>query len=381
MDTREKLKLLGRAARFDVCAERYVSSGNECSSVGLPQDVRPYISHVQLPSGQKKPVLKVLQTSFCERNCGYCAFRAGRDVPRSAFSPDELARTFDLIQRSGLVQGLFLSSGVTNSVRTMDRMIATVELVRKRYDYRGYVHLKILPDAEQGQIRRAVQLADRVSVNLEAPNPQRLAMLAPRKDFEESLMVPLRQAARAVNQGQGRWTRLGLATQFVVGAVGESDRELLSTTQRLYDQVRLARAYFSPFEPVPNTPLHDRPPTPLLRQHRLYQSDFLMRYYGFRADQLVFDASGNLLQTADPKLAWAQANPEHFPVEVNDAPKERLLTVPGIGPVCARRITRARAEGRLRVLGDLRRLGAVASRAAPFVLLDGKRPPQQLKLL
>ena len=369
MDIVQKLDLLGRAAQFDVCA-----------APGGPPDLRPYISYVQPPGGGKKPVLKVLQTSFCERNCRYCAFRAGRDVPRAAFTPDELAAAFDQMQRRGLVDGLFLSSGIAGSVRTMDRMIATVELVRQRYGYTGYVHLKILPDAEEAQIEQAVRLADRVSVNLEAPNPERLALLAPRKDFAQGLMDPLRRAAAAIARGQGHWTKLGLTTQFVVGAAGESDRELLATTQRLYDELRLARAYFSAFSPVPDTPLEDQPPVHPTRQHRLYQSDFLMRYYGFRYEDFVFDAQGNLALNEDPKVAWAEAHPEYFPVEVNRASQPALLRVPGIGPVSARRILEARRQGVLRSLGDLRKLGVIVARAAPYVLLNGQRPPLQLSL-
>jgi predicted DNA-binding helix-hairpin-helix protein len=380
MDTDQKLDLLGQAASFDVCAPSGRSAAMARGCVEQPPDVRPYISHVQLPSGQKKPVLKVLLTSFCERNCHYCAFRAGRDLPRAAFTPDDLAAAFDQIQHQGLVQGLFLSSGVTGSVRTMDRMIATVEIVRQRYDYRGYVHLKILPDAEEAQIERAVRLADRVSVNLEAPNAERLATLAPRKDFGQGLMDPLRRAARAIARGQGRWTKLGLTTQFVVGAVGESDRELLTTTQRLYDDLRLARAYFSAFSPVPDTPLEEHPAAPPARQHRLYQSDFLMRHYGFRFDEFIFDTEDSLPLNMDPKIAWAQAHPERFPVEVNRAPKATLLRVPGIGPICARRILQARQQSKLFFLSDLRKLGVVTSRAAPYVLLNGKRPPLQLSL-
>jgi len=369
MDIAQKLDLLGRAATFDLCAPP-----------GGPPDLSPYISCVHLPGGGTKPVLKVLLTSFCERNCRYCAFRAGRDVERAAFTPDELAAAFDQMQRSGLVEGLFLSSGITGSVRTMDRMIGTVELVRKRYGYTGYVHLKILPDAEEAQIERAVQLADRVSVNLEAPNPERLAQLAPRKDFGQGLMKPLRRAAMAIARGQGSWTKLGLTTQFVVGAAGESDRELLATTQWLYDELHLARAYFSAFRPIPDTPLEDLPPTPPARQHRLYQSDFLMRHYGFRFDDFVFDAQGNLPLHLDPKVAWAQAHPERFPIEVNRASRAALLRVPGIGPISARRILEARRQTTLRFLDDLRRLGVVVSRAAPYVLLNGKRPPLQLRL-
>jgi len=380
MDLLQKLTLLGAAAKYDLGSVSDATGRFGGSCAQQPPDVRPYISHVTLPSGHRKPVLKVLQTSFCERNCHYCGFRAGRDVPRAELRPGALAAAFDQAQRRGLVQGLFLSSAVAGSLRTMDLMVATAEIVRRRYDYRGYVHLKILPDAEQSQIERAVRLADRVSVNLESPNPERLQMLAPRKDFDRGLMLPLRRAAAAIAAGRGRWTPLGLTTQFVVGAVGEADHEILSTTQGLYDQVNLARAYFSPFAPVPDTPLQGQPAVSVTRQHRLYQADFLMRRYGFRLHDLAFDDCGNLPTGTDPKLAAARLHPELFPIEVNRAPKQLLLRVPGIGPVTARKIMRERRQATIRSLSHLRAIGVLVDRAAPFLLIDGRAAPQQLSL-
>jgi predicted DNA-binding helix-hairpin-helix protein len=296
-----------------------------------------------------------------------------------------LARAFDLMQRAGVVQGMFLSSGIVTTSRSMDEMLATAELLRERYQFRGYLHLKILPGAEAAQIARAVELADRVSVNLEGPTADRLTVLAPQKRMED-LVGPLRIAARPIcghgpREPRVGYGRLGMSTQFVVGPAGESDRELLEAAQGLYKEVRLARAYYSAFSPVADTPLEDEPPTDPRREFRLYQADWLLRYYGFAVNELAFDAFGRLDQTVDPKTAWAEAHPERFPVEINRAALQDLLRVPGIGPTSARAIVAARRQCALRELGDLSRLGARVRRASPYVLLAGKRPPLQLALL
>lgn len=376
MDRQEKVELLGMAATYDVCA-------GPCAS---PADSRHdklarYIAHAVMAGGQCVRLLKVLLTNVCENDCAYCGIRASRDTPRTAFTPDELARCFDEMHRAGLVDGLFLSSGVcTNAVREMDRMLATVELVRRRYQFDGYIHLKILPGATADQIERAAHLANRISANLEAPNAERLARLSTRKQFDSQLLPALRVAARLVRESGRRLAPAGVTTQFVVGAAEESDREILDTVSRLYGELGLARAYYSAFTPIPHTPLEDRAPTPPVREYRLYQSDFLLRRYGFRLDELVFDGQGNLPAGHDPKVAWAKAHPELFPVEVNRASREMLLRVPGIGPTLAERIVRERRRGKLTELAHLRELGVCVERAAPYVLLDGRRPAYQLSL-
>jgi predicted DNA-binding helix-hairpin-helix protein len=333
--------------------------------------------------GRRVPLLRILQTSACEKNCYYCPFRAGRRLRRTTLQPDELAAAFDQMQRQGLVQGLFLSSGIVGTVRTMDRMLATVELVRHKYRWRGYVHLKLLPNAEDAQIERAALLADRLSVNLEAPNEARLARLAPKKDFDHGLVAPLQRAWAIVRRlrDQGHAVAsAGAVTQYVVGPAGESDQELLAASQRLYRQVGLRRAYYSAFHPIDDTPLQEEQPTPPLREHRLYQADFMLRQYGFSAEELPFDRAGNLPLERDPKLAWAAQHPESFPVEINRAPQRALLRVPGIGPLGAAAIVQARRGDRLRSLQDLQRLGVRSQQAAPFILLDGRAPSHQLRL-
>jgi putative DNA modification/repair radical SAM protein len=374
-DATQKVQVLGRAAQYDVCGEACGTEANrKHDSLGH------WIYPAAMPDGKRVKLLKVLLTNVCEKNCAYCANRAGRDVPRSGFGPDELARLFDQMAQRRLVEGLFLSSGICGSAqRTMDRMLATVELIRQRYQFRGYVHLKLLPGVTRAQVERAGQIAQRVSVNLEAPSLERLHRIAPRKERDE-ILNPLRWASEFIARGEGRWAPSGQTTQFVVGAADESDHEILETAKFLYQNMHLHRAYFSAFQPIRGTPLENHPHTPAWREHRIYQCDFLHRLYGFDLEELVFDLDGCLPREADPKTIWARAHPERFPIEINRASQQDLLRVPGIGPRSATRIVRARQETSLRTLHDLKETGAVAQRAAPFILLNGKRPAYQLDL-
>lgn len=374
MDVVKKLEALGESAQYDLC--------NACGAAARERDdLGRWIYPAALPDGKQVRVLKVLMTNVCEKNCYYCGVRAGRDVPRASFQAEELARAFDRLQRADLVDGIFLSSGVcAGADHTMDRMIACIELLRIRYQFQGYVHLKMLPGCSEAHVERAVQLAHRVSVNLEAPNAQRLAAIAPRKDHADELLQPMRIAKRFIDASGGRLAPAGQTTQFVVGAAGEPDWEILGKTVELYRDLDLRRAYFSAFQPVPGTPLDGQEPTPVWREHRLYQADWLLRFYGFVFDDLIFDANGNLPRQADPKMLYARAHPELFPVEVNRASREELLRVPGMGPRSVDRILRWRHQGALQDMADLKKAGAVAKRAAPYVLLDGKRPPHQLAL-
>jgi predicted DNA-binding helix-hairpin-helix protein len=376
MDTYEKLQALSQQMAIEP-AEEVSATGAGPTACGVGPDAG-MIHRASMPGGKRIALLKTLLTSACERDCYYCPFRAGRDFRRATFSADEMARVFDAMSRRGQVEGLFLSSGIAGGgIRTQDKLIASAEILRRKYNFRGYIHLKIMPGAEVEQIRRAMQLADRVSVNLEAPNTQRLAQLAPHKVFLEELVRPLK-LIESIRREQGGGP--GSTTQFVVGGADETDRELLTTCAQLLREARLSRVYFSKFNPVPGTPLEDRAPENPLREHRLYQSDFLLRQYGFRFDDLVFDERGNLPLDTDPKVAWAKQHLAHTPVELNQAGKSELLRVPGIGPKTVDVILRERRKGRLRDLADLHELGVIAARAAPFVLLDGRRPPYQLSL-
>lgn len=339
-----------------------------------------------LPGGRRIPLLKAMLTTACERDCNYCGFRAGSDARRVTLRPEEMAAAFMQVHRSGQVQGLFLSAGVCGGgVRTQDGLLDACEILRRRLGYRGYLHLKLMPGVERDQAQRAMELADRVSVNLEAPSPERLARLAPAKRFEAELLQPLLwvQAIRRQQEGQrgwgGRWP--SSTTQFVVGAAGESDLEILSTTSWLTRTQGLARAYFEAFTPVAGTPLEGHPPEDPLREHRLYQASFLLRDYGFDLEELAFDAAGRLPLDLDPKQAYARAHLTGRPVDVNRSGREELLRVPGIGPAGVRAILAARRAGqRFHELGELGRVGVLAERAAPYVLFDGRPALRQMRL-
>jgi predicted DNA-binding helix-hairpin-helix protein len=343
------------------------------------------IAQAVMPGGKKIALLKTLLTSACERDCYYCPFRAGRDFRRATFKPDEMARTFDELRRTQIAEGLFLSSGIAGGgLKTQDRLIDTADILRNKLSYRGYLHLKIMPGADRDQILRAMQLADRISINLEAPNARRLIDLAPHKVFFEELLRPLQIAAEvrttlpSFKGWNGKWP--SLATQFVVGAVGENDLEILSTAAYLIKRLRLARTYFSAFSPVLDTPLENKPPENPWREHRLYQSSFLLRDYDFDLEEMPFTSEGYLPLDVDPKIAWATLNLAEAPIEINRADRRELLRVPGIGPKGVDAILAARRTGQLRELKDLKAIGVMAARAAPFILLDGRRPMRQLSL-
>lgn len=374
MDLLQKVESLGQDARFDVCTPTRSGGWRQ-------DDPRRWITPTVLPDGRVEPRFKVLLSNACEKDCAYCANRCGRSFERVSFKPEELAETFYHMWRAKLVTGLFLSSGVHgNSSLTMERMISAVEILRQKHNYQDYIHLKLMPGVDKATVERAVRLADRVSVNLEAPNPERLAKLAGKKKFYEELLTPLRWVSE-IRESEGRdLLRLGHTTQFVVGAADESDKEILTTVSVLYRELKLARVFYSAFSPIEDTPLEDRPATPPIREHRLYQTDFLLRRYGFTLKDLIFDQQGNLPQGTDPKVLSALHKPERFPVEINTARREELLRVPGIGPRSASRILELRRKRAFRSLGDLKKVGVSAQRAAAFILLHGKHPPFQPRL-
>lgn len=345
----------------------------------------PEITRVKKSGGEVR-LLKTVLTSACERNCNYCCFRVGRDFRRSALRPDEMAQVFHQLHIAGIAEGLFLSSGLTGGgVRTQDRLIDTAEILRTKFGYRGYLHLKIMPGAEKDQVLRAMQLADRVSINLEAPNSLRLEVLAPRKTFLEELLQPLQRAEEirktcsADQTLKRRWP--SLATQFVVGSVGETDLELLHTSEYLFKKLNLARVYFSRFTPVADTPFENLPPENPLREIRLYQAGFLLRDYGYTLEDMNFLNNGNLPLDIDPKLAWAQANLRSAPLEINRADRLQLLRIPGFGPKGVDAILRTRRNHPIKEIGDLRRIGIHPERAVGFILINGRKPVEQLRLL
>jgi len=385
MDSINTLKLLTSQMSFEADGEppALPSPAPACFS---PKERDQAFTHpAQLPNGQKILLLKTLLSSVCERDCFYCPFRTGRDFRRATFKPDEFAVLFAKLSAAKMAEGLFLSSGVAGGgTRTQDKILATAELLRQKYQYRGYIHLKIMPGAEKDQVYRAMQLADRVSVNLEAPNTERLAKLAPHKIFLEELLQPLkwvdefRKTIPAYKFWNGRAP--STVTQFVAGGSDESDLELLSATNWLNKNVSLKRAYFSAFHPIMDTPFENKPATNPMREHRLYQASFLLRDYGFDLEDLPFANDSNLPLHADPKQAWAQMYLIDKPIEINKAEKRELIRIPGIGLKGAEAILLARRTSRLRDLSALKKLGIVAERAAPYLLFDGRRTAKQIEL-
>jgi len=380
MDALEQLTLINTNTSLEADSTRERPACYKGHNAELP------ITEAVMPNGQTIKLLKTMVTSACERDCYYCPFRAGRDMRRATFTPDDLAKTYMMLYYARAVDGIFLSSGIIGGgVRIQDKIIATAEILRKRYAYKGYLHAKIMPGAEKDQIIRLMELASRVSLNLEAPNTERLRHLAPHKTFMEELVRRLlwvdeiRKNRSPFKTWNGRWP--SSATQFVVGAVGESDMELIATSEKMFQRANLKRVYYSRFNPQEDTPLENHPAENPWRAHRLYQSSYLLRDYSFSMEELPFDQNGNLPLHTDPKLIWAQGHLSQEPVELNMADREHLLRVPGIGKAGAERILQARRSRAIAALHQLKALGVNAKRAAPFVLLNGKRPEYQLNLI
>jgi predicted DNA-binding helix-hairpin-helix protein len=313
-DTITRLAQMSDATRFEPAGDRPQQERHRAQYQS--QSLAECITNVSTPTGSRK-ILKVMVTTACEMNCHYCPFRAGRSkMKRLTFTPDELAKSLDTLQHAGQVEGMFLSSGIIKgSVTTQDKIIDTAELVRNRYQYRGYLHLKVMPGIDDDQLYRLMQLADRVSVNLEGPTQERLDALAPKKDFQHSLLRML-QTAEQIRRTHPGEKLAGTVTQFVVGAVGDTDRELLALSAHLYRQMGLTRAYYSGFHPIEQTPFENLTATHPLREHRLYQASFLLRDYRWHVEDLPFLADGNMDLEHDPKRAWAERSLRTAPLEL-----------------------------------------------------------------
>jgi len=383
MDAFEILRNLSINMPFEVAED--VKSPYD--AVSCPEELQQLkeqfpVTNARLPNGKTIPLLKTMQTSVCERDCNYCCFRSGRDTKRVSLTPDELASAVMKLSKAGIAKGIFLSSGIAGGgIRTQDRIIATAEILRNRYHYSDYIHLKIMPGAEEDQIFKAMQLADRVSVNLEAPNEDCLHKLAPHKVFFDELLEPLRMInnIRQNYTPHLAWkhTWPSSCTQFVVGAVGESDLNLLQTSVRLKSNFGIVRAYFSGFTPVIDTPFENLPPLNPWREHRLYQAFYLLRDYHFDLEEIQFNSTGNMSLEKDPKLAWAEMSLLENPIEVNEADYFQLLKIPGIGPVTAKKLLNTRSYGKIRDISTLQKMRIPIARAARFILINGHRPPYQ----
>jgi putative DNA modification/repair radical SAM protein len=361
----DKLSTLVDAARFDSCG-----CGGAGSTAKSPLSI---VHNAALPGGGCMPILRVLMTNVCLNDCAYCVNQVSRDIPRCSFHPEELARLFMELYTKRLVQGLFLSSGIgSDTSRTMESMINAVEILRYRYKFRGYIHLKILPGAGFDFIEAGCRLATRVSVNIEAPTSQHLARLSRKKDLHNGIIERMRWVKKITSQNDSL-VPSGQTTQFVVGAAGETDRDILCASKNLYNDVGLRRVYFSAFRPINNSSLENLNPTPPMREHRLYQADWLLRVYGFSPPdlELALDKNDNLSIMKDPKLVIAQKQPWLFPVDINRVGYEELIRVPGIGPVSAKRIIETRRGHSIFLTQQLQKMGVVMKQALPFIRFKG----------
>lgn len=377
----EKLRILSAAARYDVAC---TSSGVDRAGGSIGSAAACGICHSFSADGRCISLLKVLLSNACRYNCAYCVNRAGNDVPRATFTPQELAELTMQFYRRNYIEGLFLSSGILHDPDyTCEQLLAVLRLLREQYRFAGYIHVKAIPGADARLLWQMGRLADRMSVNIELPSEKSLQKLAPDKSRQD-ILRPMGQIHSGIVQNRADLVQYrhapsfvpgGQSTQLMVGATEESDRTILTLSQALYKKYALKRVYYSAYVPLaehPNLPaLHTKPP--LLREHRLYQADWLLRYYGFSAEELLDEQHPNLHTAVDPKCAWALRHAEQFPVEVQTAPREMLLRVPGIGVRSVGRILQARRAAKLD-FDALRRIGVVLRRAQYFILCNGRRP-------
>ena len=377
MNTEQKLNILTDSSKFDLACS--------CKLKGEEGRVRgeagKWIYPASLPDGRKTFLMKVLQSNECINDCKYCPFNDRRDLQRCTLAADELASKFMELYNSKLVEGLFLSSGVSCSPdNTMSKMIDTVSLLRKKHKFKGFVHLKIVPGCSDNAILQAVNLATRVSVNIEAPNANRLKKLSSKKDFHNDII----HCMKMINQYRQNLNRYcGQSTQFVVGAAGETDKEILTATWRLYTGYELERVYFSAYQPFNSNiepdkgtqlplfadiPLQNTKKTNpgFIREHRLYQTDYLLRKYGFSENDIPLENDGNLNLELDPKQIWANNHPEFFPIDINRAEYYELLRVPGIGPILAKRIVKWRKKGIIQYI-HAKKLGLNLNKSSNYI--------------
>ncbi len=386
MDAMQKLSILTDAAKYDAsCTSSGASRSGRSAAIGSAAACG--ICHSFAGDGRCISLLKVLQSNACRYDCAYCINRRKNDAPRATFAPRELADLTMQFYRRNYIEGLFLSSAVSGSAdHTAEMMLETLRILREEYQFGGYIHCKAIPGADALLIERLGLYADRLSVNIELPSQKSLSRLAPEKD-RAGILGPMRRIAGGIEESGGalstyapRFAPAGQSTQMIVGASPEDDRTILTLSEALYQRFRLKRVFYSAYIPLNDDALLPPPntPPPLLREHRLYQADWLLRFYGFRAEELLDDRRPNLDPGLDPKCNWALGHLDQFPVEVNRAPDEQLLRVPGIGVKSAWRIQQARRQGALD-FPALKKIGVVLKRAQHFITCSGK-PLNRLSL-
>ena len=372
----EKVRVLAESAKYDVsCASSGTSRAHRKGSVGSAAGWG--ICHSFAEDGRCISLLKIMLTNYCMYDCAYCINRRSNDIPRATLAVSELVELTMEFYRRNYIEGLFLSSGVVrNPDYTMERLVRIVKDLRRVHRFNGYIHLKSIPGASRELVREAGLYADRLSVNIEIPNEQSLKVLAPEKDFQ-SVFAPMRYIREGVLENEDdrrrfryvpRFVPAGQSTQMIVGATADTDRDILRLASALYARPTMKRVYYSGFIPVnaydSRLPALKQPP--LVRENRLYQADWLMRFYDFKAEELVDDRFPDLDLEVDPKLAWALRHPECFPVDVNRADYEMLLRIPGVGVKSARMIAASRRYGRVGSM-QLKKMGVVMKKAVYFI--------------
>ena len=379
MDILDKIRILADSAKYDVsCSSSGSSRGNKSGALGSTS--ASGICHSFTSDGRCISLLKILMTNFCIYDCAYCQNRVSSDVERAAFAPEELIALTMSFYRRNYIEGLFLSSGVIISPdHTMELMVRIIKTLRIRERFNGYIHIKIIPGASSHLVHEAGLYADRVSVNIELPEEANYKVLTPEKN-RIAILKPMKQIAENIieNKEEKRLSKYidsfvpaGQSTQLIVGATPTTDGKILSLSQGLYDDYRLKRVYYSAYIPISSSMLLPQiSAPPLLREHRIYQADWLLRFYKFSAKELLSE-NENLDVNVDPKTQWALSHMEQFPVEVNRASYEMLLRIPGIGLTSAKRIVRARKLSSLTYEG-LKKMGIVLTRAKHFILVGGK---------
>jgi putative DNA modification/repair radical SAM protein len=386
LDTREKLAILADAAKYDAsCASSGTQKRDSRGGKGIGSTEGMGICHAYAPDGRCISLLKILLTNSCIFDCHYCINRKSSNVRRARFTAAEVVQLTLSFYKRNYIEGLFLSSGIIGSSNyTMEQIVEVARSLREDHDFRGYIHLKTIPDADPELVHKAGLYADRISINVELPTERGLKRLAPEKDGAriEGAMKEMKSAimegadSKKKFKSAPSFAPAGQSTQMIVGADSANDSEIVGTASRLYERFSLRRVYYSAFSPIPDAsailPLQ-RPP--LMREHRLYQSDWLMRFYGFKPAEVMqaTDAAGMLPLDIDPKLAWALKFREQFPVDVNTAPREMLLRVPGLGVKAVDRIIASRRWRRLGI-DDVARLTLSITKVRPFISAEGWRP-------
>ncbi len=384
MNIERKLEILADAAKYDVaCTSSGLDRGGRKGSIGSASGFG--CCHSFSADGRCISLLKVLMTNICAYDCAYCVNRRSNDIPRAAFSPRELAELTIQFYRRNYIEGLFVSSAVIrNPDYTTELLIETLQILRREHNFRGYVHAKAIPGADARLLERLGTLADRLSVNIELPSESSLKLLAPDKT-KEAIFGPMGRIKDGIEESREalvkygdapRFAQAGQSTQMIIGATPETDYRILMLSEGLYRRYSLKRVFYSAYVPVAenkNLPSKDTKP-PLLREHRLYQADWLLRFYGFKASELLDEKRQHFSAYIDPKCDWALNHMELFPLEVNRAPYEMLLRVPGIGVKGAKKILLARKEGRLD-FGDLKKLGVTLKRAQYFLTCKDRTMP------